>query len=98
MNTLWRITVIVHIMIIIVIGVSMLIIPFVTHPVIAFILWVLFIRFCFIESPCPVTLIENALRSRIGKPQIDGFISHYFMRKIDWIGVFMWLKDVIKGW
>lgn len=30
---------------------------------------------------CPVTLIENKIRKRIGLKEIDGFAKHYFLNK-----------------
>ena len=41
-------------------------------------------RIVFNDTKCPLTALENELRKRIGWPQIDKFVEHYFLKWINW--------------
>ena len=46
-------------------------------PIDSFILTVIFTR-----EICPLTRLENAIRTSIGLPRIGGFVGHYLVRPI----------------
>jgi hypothetical protein len=46
-------------------------------PIDSFILTVMFTR-----EICPLTRLENSLRTSIGLPRIGGFVGHYFVRPV----------------
>jgi hypothetical protein len=60
---------------------------YIAAPCCSFIVWVTFTR-----MGCPLTVLENELRSQLGVPRISGFIGHYVvgpLRKRNikkWIG------------
>ncbi len=35
-------------------------------------------RMLFTDNRCPLTILENKIREKIGMPQIEGFVKHYF--------------------
>jgi hypothetical protein len=47
-------------------------------PICTFIFWVSFIN----EVQCPITRIENRLRTNLGMRRIGGFVGHYIIRPI----------------
>jgi hypothetical protein len=46
-------------------------------PIDSFILTVMFTR-----EICPLTRLENSIRTSIGLPRIGGFVGHYFVRPV----------------
>lgn len=51
--------------------------PFVACPIMSFVLLV-----SFSKQPCPLTQLENHLRSKLGMKRIGGFIGHYYLRPL----------------
>ena len=49
---------------------------YVSAPCVSIIFYLTFNR-----APCPLTQIENFFRTRLGLPEIRGFIGHYILRK-----------------
>ena len=75
-------TVLFHAFVIIVNIAAFFVLPFlyplwVWMPVCSFILTVTFTR-----EICPITRLENYLRTSLGLPRIGGFIRHYFIKPI----------------
>ena len=75
-------TVLFHAFVIIVNIAAFFVLPFlyplwVWMPVCSFILTVTFTR-----EICPITRLENYLRTSLGLPRIGGFIGHYFIKPI----------------
>jgi hypothetical protein len=86
MKILWYLVILFHIVIMVANGICMLMLPFIIpYPAnipISIILWYIFIRISFLTETCPVTVIENWIREKLGLQKIDGFIKHYFIRRI----------------
>lgn len=40
-------------------------------------LWAVQAKFAPIRGACPLVAVENAIRRRLGKPEIEGFVRHY---------------------
>ena len=38
-------------------------------------------RVVFGGGVCPLTVLENKIREKLGMKKIDGFVSHYFFKK-----------------
>ena len=75
-------TILFHAFVIIVNIAAFFVLPFlyplwVWMPVCSFILTVTFTR-----EICPITRLENYLRTSLGLPRIGGFIGHYFIKPI----------------
>ena len=75
-------TILFHAFVIIVNITAFFVLPFlyplwVWMPVCSFILTVTFTR-----EICPITRLENYLRTSLGLPRIGGFIGHYFIKPI----------------
>ena len=75
-------TILFHAFVIVVNIAAFFILPFlyplwVWMPVCSFILTVTFTR-----EICPITRLENYLRTSLGLPRIGGFIGHYFIKPI----------------
>jgi hypothetical protein len=71
-----------HTSIVIINGVAFFVLPFllpvwVWVPIDSFILTVMFTR-----EICPLTRLENSIRTSIGLPRIGGFVGHYFVRPV----------------
>ena len=60
---------------------------YITFPLLS---WTIYLIFST-EITCPYTNLENRLRKKIGKPQIKGFIYHYYLKN------FVRIKKRIKG-
>lgn len=75
--------VIVHFIIVIMNVLAVFVLPFKTPwyiacPLMSFIIWMSFSR----VADCPLTKLENVLRSKLGMRKIGGFIGHYIVRSI----------------
>lgn len=51
---------------------------YVALPLCSFIFWIS----CHKNGRCPMTVLENKVRLRMGKPEIHGFIKHYIVKPL----------------
>lgn len=74
--------VVVHIALIIAFILSFFILPFVVHPISAFVSMVFIWFFTTNKVECKLTNLENSMRKRLGLKRIGGFVGHYFVKPI----------------
>jgi len=81
LKVLWILLVIVHAVIILANAASFFFLPFLAPWYIALPCCTMIGRVLFTSIKCPLTVLENKLRTKLGMPQIDRFVSHYFLWK-----------------
>jgi hypothetical protein len=42
------------------------------------------VYFQAIETKCPLTVLENKIRRKMGLPEVDDFLKQYFYRPVCW--------------
>lgn len=72
--------VIVHIMIVIGNLAALGFLPFTTPWYISLPLCSFLVRLALVEANCPLTILENHLREKLGYKKIRTFIGHYFVK------------------
>ena len=81
LRCIWLLLVGLHSAIIFANAAAFFFLPFLTPWYIAVPCCTIIGRVLFTDVRCPLTVLENRLRKKLGMPQIDKFVSHYFLWK-----------------
>lgn len=82
LKILWAILVAIHMSIIIGNAFAFLFLPFLAPWYIALPCCTMIGRVLCTTVKCPLTVLENKIRKKIGWPQIDRFVGHYIIKWI----------------
>ncbi len=82
LNVLWRALVVAHLTIITANFIAFLCLPFLVPWYVSCPLCTMIARLSFSSSiTCPLTWVENKMRHRLGKAEIQGFMRHYVLNR-----------------
>jgi len=84
--TAWYVLVVVHYVLVLGVGLSFILLPFLASWYIALPLMTFIVFFSSTRVECQLTNLENVMRKRLGLRRIGGFVGHYMVKPLRRLG------------